>query len=157
MGLPNKLSVFLKPRIIVNQNVPKAVYGGGKKQSEKNINKSIRTLFKLKNQNETIKDRIIQDIRTLFKQYDHYYKLKRVANFWNTDFIRYESSDDRNKNLLLKEYLNKIKPFLRDIIINLQKSETWKIQLTKAINFISSKDIDEDYLIHSNSGNIEFM
>ena len=35
-----------------------------------------------------------------------------------------------------------IKPYLRDIIINLQKSDTWKIQLTIAIKFISSKDTD---------------
>ena len=34
-------------------------------------------------------------------------------------------------------------PYLRDIIINLQKSDTWKIQSTVAINFISSKDLEE--------------
>ena len=34
--------------------------------------KSIRSLFKLKRKNEAIKDRIIRDIRTLFRQEDHY-------------------------------------------------------------------------------------
>ena len=63
----------------------------------------------------------------------------------------------RNKNLSVKEYLNKIKPYLRDIITNLQKSETWKIQLTIAINFNSSKDVDEKRVMHSKSDNIEFM
>ena len=33
------------------------MYGGGKKQSEENIIKSIRNLFKLKKENEAIKDR----------------------------------------------------------------------------------------------------
>ena len=46
---------------------------------------------------------------------------------------------------------------MRDIIINLQKFDTWKNQLTIVINFISSKDVDEDRVIHSKSDNIEFM
>ena len=46
---------------------------------------------------------------------------------------------------------------MRDIIINLQKSGTWKVQLTIAINFISSKDADEEQVMHLESNNIEFM
>ena len=46
---------------------------------------------------------------------------------------------------------------MREIIINLQRSNTWKIQLTIASNFISSKDVDEERVIHSKSDNIEFM
>ena len=46
---------------------------------------------------------------------------------------------------------------MRDIIINLQKSGTWKVQLTIAINFISSKDADEEQVMHLESDNIEFM
>ena len=46
---------------------------------------------------------------------------------------------------------------MRDIIINLQKFDTRKIQLTIAINFISSKDIDEERVMHSTSENIKFM
>ena len=44
---------------------------------------------------------------------------------------------------------------MRDIIIDLQKSDTWKIQLTIAINFISSKDAEEDRVMHSRSDNIK--
>ena len=43
------------------------------------------------------------------------------------------------------------------MIINLQKSDTWKIQLTIAINFVSSKDVDKERVMHSESDNIEFM
>ena len=60
----------------------------------------------------------------------------------NNNYIEYESNDDKNRNLSLGEYLNKIEPCLRDIIIDLQNSDTWKIQLTIAINFISSKDTE---------------
>ena len=71
--------------------------------------------------------------------------------------MKYESSGDRNKNISIKEYLNKIKRYLREIIINLQKSDAWKIQLAIAINFISSKNVDEERAMHSNSNNKEFL
>ena len=68
-----------------------------------------------------------------------------------------ESICDRNKNLSVKEYLSKIKSLFRDIIIDLQKSGTWKVQLAIAINFISSKDVPEEHVMHSKSDNIELM
>ena len=42
------------------------------------------------------------------------------------------------------------------MIINLQNFDTWKIQLTIAINFISSKDSDEERIMHLNSNSIKF-
>ena len=80
-----------------------------------------------------------------------------MGNFWKNNYITYESSDDRNKNLSVKEYLDKIQSYVGDILINLQKSNTWKIQGTIATNFISSKDVDEERVIHLKSNNIEFM
>ena len=52
--------------------------------------------------------------------------------------IEYKSNGDRNKTPSIEEYVNKIRPFLKDNINNLKKSDTWKIQLTIANNFISS-------------------
>ena len=46
---------------------------------------------------------------------------------------------------------------MRDITITLQKSETWKIQLTIAIDFVSSKNFDEERIMLWKSGNIKFM
>ena len=74
-----------------------------------------------------MKDRIIRDIRSLFEQEDDYYKPIRVGNFRNNNYIEDESNSDKNKNLLVKEYLNETKPCLRDTIINLQKPGTWKV------------------------------
>ena len=71
--------------------------------------------------------------------------------------MEYESSGERINILSVKEYFCKMKPNLRDIIINVRKSDTWKIQLTIANNFISSKDVDEERVIHSKSDNIEFI
>ena len=45
---------------------------------------------------------------------------------------------------------------MKDIIIDLQESDTWKIQLTIAVNFISSKDAEEERVMHAKSEK-EFM
>ena len=46
---------------------------------------------------------------------------------------------------------------MRDIIVNLQIFDTWKIQLTIVINFISSKDVDEERVMHLKSDSKDFM
>ena len=106
----------------------------------------------LKIENKEIKDRIIRDIRILFKQEDDYYKPERVSNFWNNNYIEYESNNDSNKNLSLKEYLDKTKPCLKDRITDLQECDTWKIQSTIAVNFISSKDAEEERVCPHRAG-----
>ena len=73
------------------------------------------------------------------------------------NYIEYESKGDRNKTLSAEEYLNKIRPYLKDTINNLKTSDSWKIQLTIAINFISSMDNDEERVMHAKSDNIEIM
>ena len=72
------LSVFLKqtqPRVIVNQHlltmrikVEKTKKTTTRKQLEFNVNKNVRNLFKLGKENETIKNRMIRDIRNFFQQ-----------------------------------------------------------------------------------------
>ena len=57
----------------------------------------------------------------------------------------------------VEEYLNKIRPYLKNIVNNLKKSNTEKIQLTIKNNFISSIDNDEECVMHSKSDNIEIM
>ena len=44
---------------------------------------------------------------------------------------------------------------MRNIIIDVQNSDTWEIQLTIAINFISSKDVEEEHEMRSRSKNIK--
>ena len=120
--------------------------------------RDIRTVFRLEKENKTIKDIILRDIRNLFenKEEEKYCKAVRVHNFWSNNYIEYESSSDRNKTLSSKEYLNKIRPYLKDIN-NLKKSDSWKIILTTAIKFISSMENDEEHVMHSKSDNIEIM
>ena len=108
-----------------------------------------------KEHNERInKDKIIRNIRSHFEQQEEdYYEPKKITNFWDNNYIEYESNGDKNRNLSLDKYINKIKPYLRNIIINLQNSA---VQLTFAINFISLKVEEEKRIMLSNSGNINF-
>ena len=45
----------------------------------------------------------------------NYYKPVRVGNFWSGNYIECQSNEDRNKTLSIREYLNKIRPYLKDI------------------------------------------
>ena len=56
---------------------------------------------------------------------------------------------------MIEKYFNNIRSYLKDIIKNLKKSDTQKIQLAIAINFISSKDDVEEHVMHSKSDNKE--
>ena len=44
---------------------------------------------------------------------------------------------------------------MKDIKNDLQKFDTWKIQLTLAIKFLSSKENDEEHTMHSTNDNID--
>ena len=68
------------------------------------------------------------------------------------------SNSDKNRILSVEEYLDKVRPYLRDIINDLKQCDTWKIQLTITINFISSKDDNnEEQVMYSKSDKIEIM
>ena len=92
--------------------------------------KGVKNLFRLKKEIKAVKDRIIRDIRILFEheEKENYYKPVRVNNFWSNNYTEYKSNGDKNKTLSVKKYLNKIRPYLKDIINNPKKSEMWKIQ-----------------------------
>ena len=64
--------------------------------------------------------------------------------------FEYESNSDRNKTLSVKEYLNKIRANLKDVINDLKESDTRKIHLTIIIN-------DEEHVMHSKNDNTEIM
>ena len=59
--------------------------------------------------------------------------------------------------LKIREYINTTRPYLSDIIDNHKTQGEWKIHLTMAINFISSKDSDETRTMHTINGNIKIM
>ena len=105
---------------------------------------------------------------------EDYYKPIITKDPFNGNYTQYESKGDKEKNLSMKKYLDMIKPYLSDIIndhktqgkwrihsgntITERKTQSeWKIQLTMAINFISSKDSDETCTMHAKSNNVEII
>ena len=72
-----------------------------------------------------MKIRTVRDIRKLFKhEKEDYYKTVRMGKLWSNNYIKYKSDGDRNKTLSTEEYLNKVRPYLKDIIRYLKKSDT---------------------------------
>ena len=70
-----------------------------------------------------------------------------VNGAFNNNFKEYESKGDKNKILNVTKYLDMIRPYLVDMINEHKTQNELKIQLTMAINFISSKpDSDETQL-----------
>ena len=83
-----------------------------------------KTLVLVKNQMNYLKDNIFE---SFLKSIIDFYFSVRVSNFWNNNYIEYESNGDKKKTQSVEEYLNKVSPYLKDIINNLKKSDTWKI------------------------------
>ena len=48
----------------------------------------------------------------------NYYKPIKTKNAFNNNYIEYESRGDKDKNLLLEDYLDTMRPFLKGMINN---------------------------------------
>ena len=100
----------------------------------------------------------IKDIRDLFKLSidKDYYKPILVKSGYNRNYVQYESKGD--KILTLKEYLDLIEKYLRELINYFKNNGEWKLQLIEGINFVSLKpSSDETRIMHTRSDNEEFM
>ena len=131
-----------------------------KKETKNATIREIRNPFRLKIENKVIKDRILRDIRNLFgyeEELENHYKPVTMGNFWCNYYIEHERKGNINKTISVEKYINKIRSYLKDIMNKLNTLNKWKIQLIIAINFIFSKDNDEEHVRHSKSDNIEIM
>ena len=106
-----------------------------------NIIKDIRNLFRLeKEKHNGIKDEVLRHRRTLFESdREDCYERIRIGNAFISNYIEYESNGDKDKTLSIEEYLDKIRPYLSNIINDHKTQGEWKIQLTIAINFFLLK------------------
>ena len=85
-----------------------------------------------------------------------YYKPKLNKSGYNKNYAQYENNGD--KILSLKEYLNLIEKYLRELIEKYKLKGEWKVQLTIEVNFVSLKpDSDETRIMYTRSDNIEIM
>ena len=75
VALPRTKHLIYLPRVVNNTMEDNTI--------ENNITKYENDLFELKKENEAIKDRIISDIRTIFKsKKDNYHKPVRFGKFF---------------------------------------------------------------------------
>ena len=157
------------------------------KFSKLKIKEIRKNLYKIKNEKKPSESKIKETERNLTELEENLFKTNKYYDYddieyrgimaggaFNGSCIQYESKGDKGKNISIKEYLNVIKPYLSDVI-NYHKthglvryysgnkiwveetSSEWKIQLTMAIDFISSKDFDETRTMHTKSNNVEIM
>ena len=85
-----------------------------------------------------------------------YYKPKLNKSGYNKNYAQYECKGDKILNL--KEYLNLIEKYLRELIEENKLKGEWKVQLTIEVNFISLKPgSDETRIMYTRSDNIEIM
>ena len=107
---------------------------------------------------------MVRDIRTLFElDEDDYYKPIKTGNAFNSNYTEYESNGDKDKSLSVKEYLNKIRPYLSNMINDLKTQSEWKVEVAMETSFMSSKDSkdfkdsNETCTMHTKSNNTEIM
>ena len=92
----------------------------------------------------------------LFNEED-YYKPTEVKSAFDGNYVLYENRGDKDANLALYEYFDKIKPYLKDMIDDYKSRGERKIQKTMRIIFISFIDKNETQVMHTKSDNVEIM
>ena len=101
------------------------------KETEKDLEleKSLFRLNKCYDYDDTVY-RGIRDIGNLFDEIDedNYISIKKNKSALNGNYIEYQSKGDKDKNLCPKEYLDMIRPYLSDMIIDYKTQGERKIQ-----------------------------
>ena len=116
--------------------------------------------------------RKIGSIRTLFGEFhrDYYKPIRTDSGFAgrNDNYVEYTSKGDRYENVSPKEYLNIVKPCLRDLInehiptMELNNTDNnnraeWKIQLTMQNSCLSTRNFEETRTISTKSEPVEIF
>ena len=87
------------------------------------LNKNIREIRK-ENYDE---DKKLRDLRFFLDPKKDRYKPVKTVSAFNNNYIQYENIGDKGKNLSFKEYIDIIRPYLKDIINNHKTQGEWKI------------------------------
>ena len=69
----------------------------------------------------------------------------------------YKCKGDKDTKLSIDEYLDIIRPYLKDMIDDHKAKDEWKIQLSMRIIFVSFIDSNETRGMHTKSDNIIIM
>ena len=102
----------------------------------------------------------IRDVENLFDEAseENYYKPIFVESSHKGNYKHYKSNGDIEKKLSAYQYLNKIRPYLYDLINDHRIARrVWKIQICMHVNFISSRDTGETRIYYVWSDNVSIM
>ena len=86
-----------------------------------------------------------------------YYKPIEIKRAFNGNYVLCETKGNEDGLLYIHEYLDKIRPCLRDLIDFYNTKGEWKVQLSMSITFVSYINPDQVQLMHSKSDNVETM
>ena len=146
--------------IELNEDLPEAE----KEENDEYVRKLVRILNDKEKHSPYDRDDLdyygIRDIENLFDKVseEDYYKPILVKSSFKGNYKYYESRGDKEKRLSVKQYLNKITPYLYDLINDHRIARrVWKIQISMRVNFISSKDTGETRTIYVWSDNVKIM
>ena len=110
------------------------------KKPNYNAIKDIRNLLDQKNKLKQLKIENLEILKIFLNNFQFQLIFKFFGlNFQDNNYIEYESNIDRNKTLLVEEYSSKIRPYLKNIINNLKKSDTWKFNSQQQITLVLAK------------------
>ena len=122
----------------------------------KNIGRYLKNFKTYLEKLQKYQDNITYGTDYLFNEED-YYKPTEVKSAFDCSYVLYESRGDKDGELALYEYFDKIKPHLKDMIDDYKSKGEWKIQITMRIIFISFTDRNKTQLMHTKSDNVEIM
>ena len=122
----------------------------------KNIGRCLKKLNNDLKKLNKYQDNITHGLDYLFNE-DDYYKPTEVKSAFDGNYILYESRGDKDAELALYEYFDKIKPHLKDMIDYYKSKGEWKIQITMIIIFIFFIDKNETQVMHTKSDSVEIM
>ena len=117
----------------------------------KNIEKYFKKLKGDLNKIKIYQYNITRDIGYLFNEItkENQYEPLEIKSAFDSNYTEYESKGGNNGNLSLYEYLNIIRPYLRDMIDNHKANSGWKIQFVMKIKVISFLDANEFRKMHT--------
>ena len=122
----------------------------------KNIGKYLKKLNNDLKKLNKYQDNITYGLDYLFNEED-YYKPTEPKSAFDGNYVLCESRGDKDGNLALYEYFDKIKPYLKDMIDYYKSKGEWKIQITMRIIFIFFIDKNETQVMNTKSDNVEIM
>ena len=88
---------------------------------------------------------------------EDYYEPREVKSAFDCSYVLYKSRGDKDKKLVIYEYFDIIRLYLKDVIDNHKARGKWKIQLIMRIIFISFIVSNETRVMHTKRDNIKIM